>query len=675
MGIGLVRLFGGNRVLVLAAVGALAASGFATVPAGAASGASGSNTREISSSGTTSFAAADVGSAGLQFPEIGPGGADAGGAGTNPTNVPSLVNRSESNGNGGDGNGAGESKKDTSNPQQVLSFDGLNHFAQRTARGGNQFSLEPPDQGLCAGNGFVLETVNDVMAVYNTAGTKLKGPIDLNTFYGYAAAIVRATRTTPAVFGPFVTDPSCYFDVPTQRWFHVVLTLEVDPHSGAFLGPNHLDLAVSQSADPTGTWNVYRVPVQDDGTQKTPNHLCTLNGPATGFGPCLGDYPHIGADANGFYITTNEYAFFGPEFKAAQLYAFSKQALAAGATTVGVTQIDTTNMVRGNQAGFTVWPSEVPNGHFDTSRNGTEFFMSSNAADEVNPLLNRMSKDLVVWALTNTKSLNSAHPDVSLSNTVVRVGLYAAPPLSNQKVGSTPLRDCINDTTLVLAPGVDGCWRLLFLAEPAHNEVESVIDSNDTRMQQVMYADGMLFGALDTALKVNGKTQAGIEWFATRPRVTSENVHAQVVNQGYLGAKDANLTYPALGVNENGVGAIAFTMLGTNDYPSAAYAPFDAKSGVGSIHVAAAGVGPDDGFTGYAAYNAPNPIRTRWGDYGAAVIDGSKMWIASEYIGQSCTLAQWLSAPLGTCGGTRTALANWDTRITELSIGGRGDSN
>ena len=668
MGKGLVRLLGNNRVLVLAAAAALAASGFAIVPAGAASGTGGSNTREISSSGTTSLAAPNVGSAGLQFPEIGPGGADAAGAGTSPSNVPSLVNRSKSNGKSGDGNATGESKKDPSNPQQVLSFDGLNHFAQRTANGGNQFSLEPPDQGLCAGNGFVLETVNDVMAVYNTAGSKLMGPVDLNTFYGYLPAINRSTGAR----GQFVTDPSCYFDVPTQRWFHVVLTLEVDPGTGASLGPNHLDLAVSQSADPRGTWNIYRVPVQDDGTQNTPNHLCTLNGPGTGFGPCLGDYPHIGADANGFYITTNEYSFFGPEFKAAQLYAFSKQALAAGAATVAVTQIDTTNMVRGNQAGFTVWPSEVPNGHFDTSLDGTEFFMSSNAADEVNPLLNRMSKDLVVWSLTNTRSLNSAHPDVTLANTVVRVGLYAAPPLSNQKVGSTPLRDCINDTTLVLAPGVSGCWQLLFAAEPGHSEVESVIDSNDTRMQQVTYADGMLFGALDTALKVNGKTQAGIEWFATRPYVTSADVHAQVVNQGYVGAKDANLTYPALGVNENGVGAIAFTLLGTNDYPSAAYTPFDAKSGVGSIHVAAAGVGPDDGFTSYVAF-VGSPPRTRWGDYGAAVIDGSKMWIASEYIGQSCTLAQWLSSsPLGSCGGTRTALANWGTRITELSLGGRG---
>ena len=133
------------------------------------------------------------------------------------------------------------------------------------------------------------------------------------------------------------------------------------------------------------------------------------------------------------------------------------------------------------------------------------------------------------------------------------------------------------------------------------------------------------------------------EWFAVEPHLTSSGVRGQVKNQGYVGLANTNLTYPALGVNENGAGVMAFTQVGTNDFPSAAYASFTLEKGVGSIHVVAAGVGPDDGFTGYAAYNAPNPVRTRWGDYGAAVVDGSNIWIASEYIGQSCTYAQWFA--------------------------------
>jgi hypothetical protein len=58
-------------------------------------------------------------------------------------------------------------------------------------------------------------------------------------------------------------------------------------------------------------------------------------------------------------------------------------------------------------------------------------------------------------------------------------------------------------------------------------------------------------------------------------------------------------------------------------------------------------------------------IRPRWGDYGAAQIDGTQVWIASEYIAQSCTIDQYIADP--TCGGTRAPLSNWSTRITQVT--------
>src|SRR5215471_5854925 len=55
------------------------------------------------------------------------------------------------------GTGVGPSvssgKKAKSNPTFDFGFQGLNHYQQRYSRGGNQFSVEPPDQGMCAGNG------------------------------------------------------------------------------------------------------------------------------------------------------------------------------------------------------------------------------------------------------------------------------------------------------------------------------------------------------------------------------------------------------------------------------------------------------------------------------------------------------------------------------------------
>ncbi|GAC1386273.1 MAG: hypothetical protein NVS4B7_10780 [Ktedonobacteraceae bacterium] len=614
----------------------------------AANASSNQTARQLTSAGITSFKTAPFGAPKLQQPEISSAVQGLGHASVRPN---AGVNRSNAH-SSSQGASANSATSATSNAELEKSFNGLNFFQQRYANNGNQYSVEPPDQGLCVGNGYVMESVNDVLNVYNTNGKSLLGVVALNTFYDYQPAIV---RSNPPVFGPFVTDPSCYFDKPTQRWFQIVLTIDVDPSTGAFLGSNHLDIAVTQTASPLGEWTIYRLPVQDDGTMGTPNHMCAG-------GPCLGDYPHLGADANAFFITTNEYPFFGAGFHAAQIYAFSKAELAASAHRVTFVQFDTINTVRRNtNPGFTIWPAITPDHQYDSSRGGTEYFLSSDAAPEANGTGN--STDLITWSVSNTSSLNSSAPALTLSNTTLKVKQYVVPPKSYQKPGNHPLGECLNHTS---------CSTLLIGGRDPYHEFLPRLDSNDTRMQQVTYANGLLWGSLDTSLTVSGNNEAGIEWFVVKPSVSSTGVSAHLVNNGYLGLANTNLTYPAIGVTTNGQGVMAFTLVGPNNFPSAAYALINA-SGVGAVHIAAAGLGPDDGFSGYIVFNGgANPPRTRWGDYGAAVADGNSIWIASEYIGQTCTLQQYLtntpSSPLFTCGMTRAALGNWYTRISQVEL-------
>ncbi|MBA3734052.1 MAG: hypothetical protein H0W90_02460 [Actinobacteria bacterium] len=618
-----------------------------------------------------------------------------------------IVNRSLSKGNG-KGASATSTGKAKSNPQFNTGFEGLNFYQQRYARAGNQFSLEPPDQALCVGNGYELEAVNDVLNIYSGSGASVlpdntsanivagfprnvNHAVDLNSFYGYAPAINRSN----GVRGPFVTDPTCLYDAATQRFFVVVLTLETFP-SGGFTTVNHLDIAVSKTSNPTGDWNIYPIEVTGDGSNPSASNAC----------PCIGDYPHIGADANGFYITTNSYPWGGNGFDGAQIYAFSKAQLAAGAASVTMTHIDTSGTVNvpsdagSTQPGFTVWPAQSPGtGSFNTDAGGTEYLLSSNAADEAtHPVAgtggNYMSSQLVSWKLTNTSSLNSATPALSLSNEVLSVNPYAIPPKAKQ-VGSgtlatvaTPQGYCLNDTTTVLFNGQPGCWRLLLRAEPAHDEVISRPDSNDTRMQQVMYANGKLWGALDTALTVGGVNRAGIAYYVLNPSAGT------VVVQGYLGAEGQDFTYPAIGVTASGRGIMAFTHSGDAANPSAAFAPIDAKVGAGLWSDVPGGTGAaqTDGFTSYKS-QVGNPPRTRWGDYGAAAVDGNSIWIASEYIAHACDYTAW-GGPffaggvgdnlLGTCAGgtftfgppasgtpgtpgTRAALGNWSTRISKFT--------
>jgi hypothetical protein len=544
--------------------------------------------------------------------------------------------------------------KAKSNPELMLSVDALNHFEQRfIAGGGNQFSLEPPDQGLCVGNGFVLETINDVLRVFDTAGNPLTSPTDLNSFYGYPPAINR----TNLQYGPEITDPSCLFDTQTQRWFHVVLTLDRVGTTPALAGTNHLDLAVSQTADPTGAWNIYSLPVQNDGTQGTPNHHCILGNGSPG--PCLGDYPHLGADANGFYLTTNEYSLFGPGFHGAQIYAFPKAQLAGGAPSVTVVQFDTADPSLGVQLdgnpGFTVWPATSTGNQFEGSQGGTEYFLSSEAVFQNTGVDNRLR----LWAVSNTKSLNGS-PALGISAQVINTIPYAVPGRSNQKPGDVPLADCLSDSSLVIAPGVVGCWQLVVGGSGPFPNTEKVVDSNDSRMQQVVLANGKLWASLDTGLIIDGDTapRAGVAYFVINPNA------GKVQQQGYAGIFGNNLTYPALAVTQSGRGVMAFTVLGNDHYPSAGYAGIDAKIGVGDLHIAAEGVGPDDGFTGYNPQSAFGS-RPRWGDFGGAAADGNTIWIASEYINQVCTYETFLATNFR-CGNTRTQLANWGTRISKV---------
>jgi hypothetical protein len=332
-----------------------------------------------------------------------------------------IVNRSLSSGVGA-GVSVTSGKKAKSSPKFNAGFEGLNLYQQRYARGGNQFTVEPPDQALCVGNGHVVEAVNDVINVFNTSGQSVlpdnsatnivsgfprdvNHAVDLNSFYGYAPAINRTT----GVRAQFVTDPTCIYDVATNRFFLVVLTLETFPNA-AFTTVNHLDLAVTQTGDPTGGWNIYRIDVTNDGT----------NTGGTNPGPFLGDYPHIGADANGIYLTTNAYPWCCNGFSGAQIYALSKAQLAAGAASVNMVHLDTSGTVNApsaagaTQPGFTVWPAHSPGtGSYETANGGTEYFLSSNAADEAtNPVDGaggpHTSNQLVVWTLKNTSSLNSA---------------------------------------------------------------------------------------------------------------------------------------------------------------------------------------------------------------------------------------------------------------------------
>lgn len=474
-------------------------------------------------------------------------------------------------------------------------FNALSHRDQRLANNGNQFSLEPPDQGLAVGNGFIVEAVNDAVRVFDTHGTAKTGTVALSSFFGLPPEIIRSPKV---VFGPEPTDPRVYFDAPTQRFFLTAGVLGSDPVTGALVPPSRIFIAVSQTADPTAGWTILSLDVTADGG---PFAAC----------PCFGDQPLIGADANNFYISTNAFTVPAEQFSGVNIYAISKSVLeSASAGSITATRFGNLKEA-GLPFAFSIQPATVPPG--GTFAHNTEFFVS--ALDFTNTVDNR----LVVWAMTGTDDLSTA----KLVNSVVNTQSYGAPPQAQQAPGPFPLGQLLKDH-------------------------EELVASNDDRLQQVVFADGKLWTALNTSARtLNGPVRTAAAWFILSPSVSGGTVSASVLNQGYIAINDPNqqsVVFPSVAVNKNGKGVVAFSVVGLDFFPSAGYAPIDV-SGTGAIRISGPGALPDDGFSGYPQFGSRVG---RWGDYSAAVSDeNGTIWMGNEYIPNK----------------PRTVNANWGTFI------------
>ena len=504
---------------------------------------------------------------------------------------------------------------------------------------GTNGGLEPPDQALCVGNGYVLEGVNTAWKVFRTTGAAITPAVPLTQFF----KIAPGGQAGPS---SFVSDPRCLYDSRSGRFF--ALMLEADEASGVTQIPfirSHTYFAVSKTGDPSGDWWIYSIDITDDGLMGTPAHPTC---------PCIDDQPLMGLDQYGLYLSANEFSdteifpvpppsqvftAIGslPDFRngQAQVYAISKAALLNG-TLPAVTAFDTATIpVPAQDQGKTpisIWSSlqpaaSPPGDHSPVPAGGAEFFLSS--LDFQGTGDNRVA----VWAMTNTSSLATSNPSLTLKNTVITTldptaQTYTSPAIGvDQKDGPHPLGDQCS------CP-------------------EEQIAANDDRMNQVMLTNGTLWAGVNTELAPanpsgTGKDadpRAGIMYFQVRPGVDAGgNVTATMVRDGYVQVAGNNVVFPSIAASPAGPTAMFFSLSGVDYFPSAAWAELDglAQGQAPVIHVSGPGTAPEDGFTGYPTTNqlgvpfdpSSGPGVSRWGDYSAAGVDENGcLWGADEYI-------------------------------------------
>ncbi len=274
----------------------------------------------------------------------------------------------------------------------VRNFNGVSSLDSAVTNFGAEF--EPPDQGLCVGNGFVLEPVNSAFRVFRQNGRSVAGPTNVNAIFGDG-------------FRQFTSDPRCQYDPATHTWFASILFLN-DTFTAS-----RLEIAVRHATDPRGPWTRFKINTSDPG-----GHGC----------PCFGDQPLLGIDAQNIYVSTNEFSINGPQFNGAQLYVIDKRQLVDGDASPTFVHLGSLR-IGGHQAAsvqpaITVGPSRA------------EYLMSSldpNGAGD-----NRIG----VWAVTNR--VLGSHPDPHLQRVIIPSQSYSTPPATPQ-MGPKSLIDSGDD--------------------------------------------------------------------------------------------------------------------------------------------------------------------------------------------------------------------------------------
>jgi PKD repeat protein len=164
----------------------------------------------------------------------------------------------------------------------------------------------PPDDNGAAGPNHYMQTINVNYTIYDKSGTLLEGPTPLNVFF---QGLPGGSNNDG--------DPIILYDELAQRWL-------MAEFSGAWSNPDYMLIAVSQTDDPTGSWDAWSF---------------TMNG--------FPDYMKFGVWRDGYYMGTNTYT-------GSDIYVFERDEMLAGGTSPKMVQFN--NPYRPNSGFHCVLP-------------------------------------------------------------------------------------------------------------------------------------------------------------------------------------------------------------------------------------------------------------------------------------------------------------------------------
>ncbi|HEY6908517.1 MAG TPA: hypothetical protein VI356_04050 [Myxococcales bacterium] len=185
-------------------------------------------------------------------------------------------------------------------PATSLNFNGVGNGFSGPA-GTFTVNAAPPDTNGDVGPNHYVQIVNSDFAIFNKAGTAVFGPVAINTLWSGFGGGCQTNNDG---------DPVVVYDPIANRW--VISQFSVTGANGGTV-PFLQCVAVSQTADPTGSYFRYSFPY-------------------TGFN----DYPKMGVWPDAYYTTFNMFNAAGTAFQGAKACAYDRSKMLTGAAATQV---------------------------------------------------------------------------------------------------------------------------------------------------------------------------------------------------------------------------------------------------------------------------------------------------------------------------------------------------
>ena len=379
---------------------------------------------------------------------------------------------------------------------------------------------QPPDMALGASPQWVFQGVNTSYAVYNTSGAIQAGwPKNSQQFFG-----VPNPPNNCDPHGPFLSDPRAFYDPNDGRFWTATLQVE-----GAF-GINKCPfqtlywIAVSQTSNPNGTWNVYAFDMS----------LGTTN---------VADYTQFGFDAHAIYFSGNMFNQPGTAYKYDEIFGANKTKMESGQA---VTAFGFAKLTANGALVDTVQPVESETPKNEGPRDGLFVNTFNMDGDGTHDCLNTACRGIVVWSMENPGTRFA-----TLTGVIVNTLRYISPPNADQ-------------------PGCKQC-----------------IETIDTRITATpVFSKGTISWSIDTALKNQTRVVPAILWGQVTPQIVDGHLKGAFIYQsnyfGFEGDQDAS--FGAMMNDNNGNLIMIYDTMSSTLNPSTAYTGRRATFPLGFFH-------------------------------------------------------------------------------------------